>query len=132
MALEELLNNLSTRLLTIHKHLSAIAADPPTSLLSADEIAQRKKKLDRDKTEVDKGRLQVAELAGELVGLQREIAESTVRVLEGVKFGTVARGVVAEAGFLAKLAEGMGEKLRCSQPPSLPPFTSLTSPFHPS
>lgn len=61
---------------------------------------------------MDKGRIQVAELAGELVGLQREIAESTVRVLEEVKFGSVTRGVVAEAGFLAKLAEGMGEKLR--------------------
>lgn len=61
---------------------------------------------------MDKGRIQVAELAGELVGLQREIAESTVRVLEEVKFGSVTRGAVAEAGFLAKLAEGMGEKLR--------------------
>lgn len=121
MPLEELLTNLSTRLLSIHKHLSALAADPPTSLLSADEIAQRKKKLERDKTEVDKGRIQVAELAGEVVGLQREIAESTVRVLEGVKFGSVARGVVAEAGFLAKLAEGIGEKLRC---PLLPPLPS--------
>lgn len=65
---------------------------------------------------MDKGRIKVAELAGEVVGLQKEIAESTVRVLEGVKFGTVARGVLAEAGFLAKLAEGMGEKLRCPHP----------------
>lgn len=69
---------------------------------------------------MDQGRIQVAELAGEVVGLQREIAESTVRVLEGVKFGSVARGAVAEAGFLAKLAEGMGEKLRCPSP--FPPF----------
>lgn len=65
---------------------------------------------------MDKGRIQVAELAGEVVGLQRELAESTVRVLEEVKFGSVTRGVVAEAGFLAKLAEGMGEKLRLSLP----------------
>lgn len=120
MPLEELLTNLSTRLLSIHKHLSALAADPPTSLLSADEIAQRKKKLERDKTEVDKGRIEVAELAGEVVGLQREISEGTVRVLEGVKFGSVARGVVAEAGFLARLAEGIGEKLRCLLLPPLP------------
>lgn len=112
LPLDELLANLSTRLLTIHKYLSALAADPPNSLLSADEIAQRKEKLGRDKTEVDKGRIKVAELAGEVVELQRKIAESTVRVLEGVKFGSVARGVVAEAGFLAKLAEEMGEKLR--------------------
>ena len=81
-------------------------------MLSANEIAQRKEKLERDKTEVDKGRIQVAELAGQVVGLQREIAESTVQVLEGIKFGSVARGVVAEAGFFAKLAEGMGEKLQ--------------------
>lgn len=115
--LEELLTNLSTRLLTIHKHISALAADTPTSLLSAEEIAQRKEKLESDKTEVDKGRIKVAELAGEVIGLQGEIAESTVRVLEGVKFGSVARGAVAEAGFLAKLTEGMGEKLRCGSPP---------------
>lgn len=111
------MTNLSTRVFTIHKHLSALAADPPTRLLSADDIAQRKKKLERDKSEVDKGRIQVAELAGEVVRLQREIAESTVRVLEEVKFGSVTRGVVAEAGFLAKLAEGMGEKLRLSPHP---------------
>lgn len=122
MPLEELLTNLSIRLFTIHKHLSALAADPPNRLLSADDIAQRKKKLETDKTEVDKRRIQVAELAGEVVGLQREIAESTVRVLEEVKFGSVTRGVVAEAGFLAKLAEGMGEKLRLSPPPPFPPL----------
>lgn len=81
--------------------------------------------MERDKTEVDKGRIKVAELAGEVVGLQREIAENTVRVLEGVKFGSVARGVVAEAGFLAKLAEGMGEKLRC---PPLPPSWFFLNP----
>lgn len=66
----------------------------------------------------------MAELAGEVVGLQREIAESTVRVLEEVKFGSVTRGVVAEAGFLAKLAEGMGEKLRWPLP-SLPDVFSM-------
>lgn len=74
---------------------------------------------------MDKGRIQVAELAGEVVGLQRDIAESTVRVLEEVKFGSVTRGVVAEAGFLAKLAEGMGEKLRCPPPLSLPNVFSM-------
>lgn len=68
----------------------------------------------------------MAELAGEVVGLQREIAESTVRVLEEVKFGSVTRGVVAEAGFLAKLAEGMGEKLRL---PPLSPLPSLPDVF---
>ena len=69
-------------------------------------------KLERDKTEVDKGRFKIAQLASEVVGLQREIAERTVQLLEGVKHGSVARGVVAQAGFLEKLVEGMGEKLR--------------------
>lgn len=68
----------------------------------------------------------MAELAGEVVGLQREIAESTVRVLEEVKFGSVTRGVVAEAGFLAKLAEGIGEKLRWPPPPT-PTLSPLPS-----
>lgn len=72
----------------------------------------RKGTLDSAQRELNEKRLALAATAGEVLGLRREIDEVAVRVLEGVKFGTVARGVGAEVGYLAKIAEGMGEKLR--------------------
>ena len=73
---------------------------------------------------MDKGRIQVAELAGELVGLQTEIAENTLRVLEEDKFGSVTRGVVAEVrGFWRSWRKGWGRNY--GDPPPGP----LSTPF---
>ena len=43
---------------------------------------------------------------------QKAVAETAVGVLEGVKFGSVKRGIGAEVGYLGAVAEGMEEKLR--------------------
>lgn len=55
---------------------------------------------------------------------RRAVDDAAVRVLEGVKFGTVARGVSAEAGYLALVAEAMAEKSRLVPISFLIPYLS--------
>ena len=57
--------------------------------------------------------------------MRRKVDEEAVTALEGVKFGTVARGMSAEVGYLAVVAEGMAEKLRWVDLPFTSPRTYL-------
>lgn len=76
------------------------------------QIAVRKNGLAESMTRLHSRRLGLAEVACSVLETQQEISTRSIRALESVKYGSVARASIAEAGYLTAAAEGLDEKLR--------------------
>lgn len=88
-------------------------ADPEFNKpLTATQISLRHANLATAQRQLEDSRVALAAAAADVLKTRREVDEVAVQALEGVKFGTVARGASAEAVYLALVAETMGEKLR--------------------
>lgn len=88
-------------------------ADPVSNKpLTATEISLRHVELATAQRQLENSRVTLAAAAADVLKTRRKVDEVAIRALEGVKFGTVARGANAEATYLSLVAESMGEKLR--------------------
>ena len=94
------------------KQISTIADPESNKPLTATQIALRQANLATAQRQLEDSRVALAAAAADVLKTRREVDEVAIGALEGVKFGTVARGASAEATYLALMAETMGEKLR--------------------
>ena len=77
-----------------------------------DRLIQRKTELEKSKAKLHNERLKLAKATCTILETQQEVFTTTIRVLESVKYGSVARASNAEASYLVTAAEGLDEKLR--------------------
>ncbi|MCJ1462450.1 hypothetical protein MMC07_001051 [Pseudocyphellaria aurata] len=103
---------IASRLSSVLNQLSAIADPESSKPLTATQISLRHESLAIAQHQLEDSRITLADAAADVLKTRRDINEAAIRVLEGVKYGTVARGANAEATYLALVAECMGEKLR--------------------
>lgn len=103
---------IASRLSSLLNQLSAIAHPESSKPLTATQISLRRESLATAQHQLEHSRIALADAAADVLKTRREVDEAAIRALEGVKFGTVARGANAEATYLALVAECMGEKLR--------------------
>lgn len=103
---------LAPHLCSLLAQLSRIADPESATPLTTAHISARREALFTAQRELDESRISLAAAAGAVLETRCAVDEAAVRALEGVKFGTVARGASAEAGYLALAAEGMAEKSR--------------------
>ena len=75
-------------------------------------ILSRKNELGKLKAKLHNERLGLAEAACAVLETRQEIFTTTIRALESVKYGSVARADTAKSAHLAVAAEGLDEKLR--------------------
>lgn len=79
---------------------------------TVEQIQTRKKKLQESEEKLHNARLDLALAVSRIQEAQREIADTSIKSIEGVKYGSAARSAMAEAGYFATVAEGLDEKLR--------------------
>lgn len=103
---------IAPRLCSLLNQLSLVADPDSNEPLNANQISLRRANLAIAQRQLDDSRVALAAAARDVLKTRREVDEAAVQALEGVKFGTVARGANAEATYLALLAESMGEKMR--------------------
>ena len=75
-------------------------------------LVQRKKELDKSKAKLHNERLKLASATCSILETQQDVFTTSIRVLESVKYGSVARANNAETSYLVAAAEGLDEKLR--------------------
>jgi len=93
---------------SILKVADPLAKKPST----VDQISTRKKELEANEEKLHHARLDLAAAVSSISETQREVSDTSIRALEGVKYGSAARSVSAEAGYIATVAEGLNEKLK--------------------
>lgn len=103
----------------ISKEISSLAssilniADPLAKKpCTVDQISTRKKELKAAEQKLHHARLSLASALSAVSETQREVFDTSIKALEGVKYGSAARSATAEAGYFATVAEGLDEKLK--------------------
>ncbi|KAL8793581.1 MAG: hypothetical protein Q9195_003844 [Heterodermia aff. obscurata] len=103
---------LSQELSLLSGHLLKLADPSIQQGRTIDRLVQRKKELEKSKTKLHNERLKLASATCKVLETQQEIFTTTIKVLESVKYGSVARANNAEVSYLVAAAEGLDEKLR--------------------
>lgn len=93
---------------SILKVANPLAKEPCT----VDQISTRKKELKAAEEKLHHARLDLANAVATISEIQREVFYTSIKALEGVKYGSAARSTSAEAGYFAAVAEGLDEKLK--------------------
>lgn len=103
----------------ISKELSSFAsqifrlADPSAKKpCKVRQISERKGALRTSEEKFHYARLNLAAAKSAISEIHREIFETAIKALEGVKYGSAARSANAEAAYFATVAEGLDEKLK--------------------
>ena len=78
-----------------------------------EDISARKSELEKLKERLHNERLGLANAATMTLELRQDIFATTIRALESVKDGSIARADTAETAYHAMAAKGLDEKLRC-------------------
>jgi len=79
---------------------------------TVNQISTRKKELKAAEEKLHHARLDLATAVATISEIQREVFDTSIKALEGVKYGSAARSTSAEAGYFATVAEGLDEKLK--------------------
>ncbi|KAI9839579.1 MAG: hypothetical protein M1819_002205 [Sarea resinae] len=83
------------------------------------EILARRQAIIEKQDSVVTQRIELVNLATKVLAAHRELQETTIRVLEQTKHGSVSRAAKARAEHLAVVAEGMDAKLRLTKQDAL-------------
>jgi len=115
---------LSSELSSTASHLARIAnpdpqSNPSTLLTQIPQLSlslqTRREALLRSQEALSLARVELAAMAAAVLEASRELIEAAIRTLELTKYGSVARGVRAQAEHLAMVAEGMDAKLQVTK-----------------
>lgn len=88
-------------------------ADPfNKKLCTIDQISRRKEELRVFEKTFHNARFEIAAAIPRMSDTQRHIYDTTIKALEGVRYGSAARFALAESGYFATVAKGMNEKLK--------------------
>lgn len=88
-------------------------ANPKTKGCTIDDISAKKGELEKSKRRLHNERLSLASAVTTILELRQDTVATTIRALESVKHGSIARADTAETAYYAMAAKGLDEKLRC-------------------
>lgn len=85
--------------------------EPPSTEQLAASIKRHKDSLSTSQSTLTTSRLSLAQEVSKLQDLYRQVIERSIRILEQIIHGSVARGAKTKADYLALVAEGMSKKV---------------------
>ncbi|KAL8822441.1 MAG: hypothetical protein Q9191_006827 [Dirinaria sp. TL-2023a] len=101
----------SRELSSLASQLFDIASLSSKEPYTVEQISARKQELKDAEIKLYNVRLELSGAADAACETSREVLQTTIKTLEGVKYGSVARAEITEARYYATVAEGLDEKL---------------------